>query len=133
MVCLSRKLIVCSLILVTTGCLAPHVILDRGVIRNETHSSITDVRVRHEPTEKTAATNMILPLMSFDLGFSGQPMLGKRAIISWREANGRERREELDLPDNRVFAPERENMILVYTIHSSGRVTVHLQSSDASK
>lgn len=130
---LLRYLIACALIFATTGCVAPHVILDRAVIRNETQGAISDVMVRHEPTRRAATTNMILPFQSFELGFSGQPMLGKRAVVTWKDVDGRERRQELDLPDNRVFAPERKNMILVYIIHSSGRVSVHLQPPDAGK
>ena len=126
-----RNLIACTLTLAVMGCVAPHVILDRGIIRNETQKSISDVMVRHEPTGKTARINRILPFRSFDLGFSGQPMLGQRAIVTWKEADGRERKEKLDLPYNRVLKSERENMILVYIIHSSGKVSVHLQNSDA--
>ena len=105
--------------------------LDRGIIRNETRNPVTDVVIRHEPTGKTASINMILPSSSFDLGFSGQPMLGRQALISWREVNGLERSEKLNLPDNRVFSPDKKNMVLVYIIHASGRVTVHLQDSDS--
>lgn len=133
MTCLIRNLITCSLTFATVGCVAPHVILDRGVIRNETQNSISDVVVRHEPTGKTARINTILPLKSFDLGFSGQPMLGRQAIITWREVDGRERKEILNLPYNRALQTERKKLILVYIIHSSGRVSVHLQNSDARK
>lgn len=128
-----RNLTACALTFATMGCLAPHVILDRGVIRNETQTTISDVMVRHEPTGKTAQINLILPSRSFDLGFSGQPMLGRYAIITWRDVDGRERREELDLPYNRVLKTEAKNMTLVYTIHSSGRVSVNLQDLDARK
>lgn len=113
------------------GCLAPHVVLDKGVIRNETRHSISDVVVRHEPSGAMAQTNMILPFKSFDLGFSGEPMLGRQAVISWKEVDGQERRHELDLPYNRVLDPNANNMTLVYIIHSSGRVSVHLQDSEA--
>ena len=130
---LLRNLIAYTLIFATTGCVARHAILDRAVIRNETQNSISDVIVRHEPTGKTAKINMILPLKSFDLGFSSQPMLGQQAFIIWREADGRERRAKLDLPYNRELKSERKNMILVYIIHSSGKVSVHLQNSDAKK
>ncbi len=130
MTCLIRNLITCSLALATVGCVAHHVILDRGVIRNQTQSSISDVMVRHEPTGKTARINRILPFRSFDLGFSGQPMLGRQAIVTWKESDGRERKEKLDLPYNRALQTERKKMILVYIIHSSGKVTVHLQNSD---
>jgi hypothetical protein len=115
------------------GCVAPHVLVERAVIRNDTPNSITDVVVRHEPAGKSAKINMILPLRSFELGFSSKPMRGRRGIITWREADGRLRREELDLPYYRVFKPGRKNMVLVYIIHSSGRVSVHLQDSDAGK
>jgi hypothetical protein len=126
-------LIVYSFVFAITGCVAPHVVLDRGIIRNETQNSISDVMVRHEPTGKTARINRILPSRSFDLGFSDQPMLGQQAIITWREADGRERREKLDLPYNRELKSDGKNMVLVYIIHSSGRVSVHLQGSDSSK
>ena len=133
MTCLIRNLISCSLVFATVGCVAPHVIIERGVIRNETQSSISDVMVRHEPTGKTARINTILPLRSFDLGFSGQPMLGKRAVVTWKEADGLERKEQVDLPYSRALNSERRNMVLVYIIHSSGKVTVHLQNSDSRK
>ncbi len=109
------------------GCAAPHVMLDRGIIRNETRNPVTDVVIRHEPTGKTASINMILPSSSFDLGFSGQPMLGRQAIITWKDTNRRERRDEIDLPYNRDLKSDRKNMVLVYIIHSSGKVTVHLK------
>jgi hypothetical protein len=125
-----RNLIPYTLIFVIMGCVTPHVKLDRAVIRNDTRNSISDVMVRHEPTGKTARINRILPLRSFDLGFSGKPMLGKQAIITWREADGRERKEHLDLPYDWELKSERENMTLIYIIHSSGRATVHLENSD---
>lgn len=130
---MSRSLhnfIIFILIFPAAGCLAQQVILDRGVIRNETQGIISDVIVRHKPTGKTAKINMILPLRSFDLGFSGQPILGQQAIITWREADGRERKEKLDLPYNRELKSDRKIMVLVYIIHSSGRVSVHLKNSD---
>lgn len=122
--------IVYSLFFAMTGCVAPHVILDKGIIRNETQNSISDVMVRHEPTGKTARINRILPLRSFDLGFSGQPMLGRQAIVTWKESGGRERREKLNLPHNRALNSGGKNGVLVYIIHSSGKVSVHLQNSD---
>ncbi len=133
MTCLLRSLIACALTFAIMGCVAPHVLVERAVIRNDTPNSITDVVVRHEPTGKSAKINMILPLRSFELGFSSKPMRGRRGIITWREADGRLRREELDLPYNRVFKLGRKNMVLIYIIHSSGRVSVHLQDSDAEK
>ncbi len=125
-----RNLISYILIFVIMGCVTPHVLLDRAVIRNDTRNSISDVMVRHEPTGKTARINRILPLRSFDLSFSGKPMLGKQAIITWREADGLERKVHLDLPYDWALKSERENMTLVYIIHSSGRVSVHLENSE---
>ena len=123
-------LIVYSLVFAITGCVATHVILDKGVIRNETQNSISDVRIRHEPTGKIATVNMILPSSSFDLGFSGQPMLGKQAIVTWKEADGSERKEKLNLPYNREQKSDSKNKVLVYIIHSSGIVSVHLHNSE---
>ena len=108
------------------GCATRQVVLDRAVIRNDTARIITEVKVLHEPTGKTGSVNMILPQRSLELGFAGQPMRGKHAIITWRDHEGRQRRIELALPRGRTTGEGRP-MSLIYTIHPSGEVTVELE------
>jgi len=79
--CLLRRLIACTLTFAIMGCVAPHVLVERAVIRNDTPNSITDVVVRHEPTGISAKINIILPLRSFELSFSSKPMRGRRGIV----------------------------------------------------
>jgi len=80
MTCLLRRLIACALTFAIMGGVAPNVLVERAVIRNDTPNNITDVVVRHEPTGKSAKINIILPLRSFELGFSSKPMRGRRGI-----------------------------------------------------
>ena len=105
-------------------------ILDRAVVRNDTSGIITEVKVVHEPTEKTGAVSMILPHNTFELGFAGQPMLGEHAIVTWRDPEGYLKKIEVPLPDNPDAKTKDKNFILVYTIQSGGVVLVHLESSD---
>jgi len=104
--------------------------LDRAVVRNDTVGIISEVKVVHEPTRKTGAINMILPQRSFELGFAGQPIRGKRAIITWKDHEGHWRRSEVALPDNRNAAKEGRSYGLVYTIQPAGVVHVQLENSD---
>ena len=108
------------------GCAAQHVIIDRAVIRNETQTTITEVKVVHEPTRNFGGVHSILPQSSLDLGFSRQPMLGKRAIVTWTSQNGLNNRVELELPYEQVRITKGLTMNLVYTIHPTGHVTVKL-------
>ena len=117
-------------ILILTGCAAKYVMLDRAVVRNDTGGIITDVKVVHEPTGKTGGVNMILPQMSFELGFAGQPMLAKRAIITWKDHKDIRRRSEVVLPDRPDASKQGQSHSLVYTIKPTGGVVVHLENSD---
>lgn len=80
MTCLLRRLIACALTFAIMGGVAPNVLVERAVIRNDTPNNITDVVVRHEPAGISAKINIILPLRSFELGFSSKPMRGRRGI-----------------------------------------------------
>ena len=113
-----------------SGCASKHVILDRALVRNDTSGIITEVKVVHEPTGKTGAASMILPQSAFELGFAGQPMLGKHAIVTWRDHEGYLRKFEGTLPDHPNAKTKGKNFILVYTIQSVGVVRIHLESSD---
>lgn len=88
---------------------------------------ISDVKVLHEPTEKFGKVHSILPQSSFDLGFSKQPMLGKRAIVTWTSQDGQKNKAELTLPHDQARSTRGRTMNLVYTIHPSGYVTVELK------
>lgn len=116
-------------ILFFAGCAAKHVMLDRAVVRNDTGGIITDVKVVHEPTGKTGGVNMILPHMSFELGFAEQPMDAKRAIITWTDRENILRRSEVALPGRRD-TKQGQSHILVYTIQPAGIAHVHQDNSD---
>jgi hypothetical protein len=73
---------------------------------------------------------MILPHNAFELGFTGQPMRGEHAIITWRDHEGYLRKFEAPLPDNRDAIIKEQNFTLVYTIQSAGVVRIHLERSD---
>ena len=123
---------ICFLIsfqLIFQGCATRQVMLDRAVVRNDTAWIIMEVKVLHEPTGKTGAANMILPQRSLDLGFSRQPMLAKEAIITWKDHEGRRKKAEVALPDNRDASGGGQTNSLVYTIQPAGDVRVHLEHS----
>jgi hypothetical protein len=121
------RIVILIHILFLSGCAARHIVLDRAVVRNDTARIITEVKVLHEPTGKAGAVNMIMPQSTFELGFAGAPMRGKRAIITWRDYEGRQRGVELSLPRGPATGERRDMMSLIYTIHPSGEVTVELE------
>jgi len=123
----TNKLIIFLFIVVVSGCAAQHVVFDQAVIRNETDGIISDVKVLHEPTKKFGEVHSILPMSSFDLGFSKQRMLGKSAIITWTNKNGQKNKVELTLPLASSKVTKGQTTRLVYTIHPSGYVTVELK------
>ena len=113
-----------------SGCVSKHVILDHAIVLNDTPGIITEVKVVHEPTGKRGVVSMILPHNAFELGFTGQPMRGEHAIITWRDHEGYLRKFVAPLPDNRDAIIKEQNFTLVYTIQSAGVVRIHLERSD---
>ena len=133
MICLNRKFLGLAFALALMGCSSPHVMLDQAIIRNETTSRITDVKVLHEPTRKLGQISSILPQRSFVLGISGQPMLAKSATVTWKDQNGLRRKVEVTLPYDQTAAKEGRAMSLVYTIQPSGNVSVRLLRAGVNK
>jgi hypothetical protein len=68
--------------------------------------------------------------MTLDIGFSEKPMLANKATVRWRDGEGVEREEHLDLPYDRSIAETGQGMNLVYVIHQSGTVSAHLEQSN---
>ena len=99
-----------------SGCAARQVMLDRAVVFNDTAGIISEVKVRHEPTGKIGAVNMILPQRSLDLGFPRQPMLAKEAVITWRDHQGMSRRVKVALPGRSDGIGGEQSNSLVYFI-----------------
>ena len=124
------SLFIAFLLLAISGCTSRHLIIDRAIVRNETPGIIRDVKVIHEPTGKSGAVNMILPNKTFELGFAGQPMLGKHAIITWLDYEGYLRKFEAPLPNNPDAKGKGKNYILVYRIQTKGNVSIRLENSD---
>ncbi len=117
----------------TTPAQLDRVLLDRVLVQNATDSDITDVKVRHEPTNKFGAVNTILSHKALDIGFPEQPMLAIRAVVSWRDGDGREWTETVALPQDHSAAKSGRPMSLIYTIYPSGQITVALQPGAASQ
>lgn len=117
------------LCLLVVGCARPHVLLGRTVILNATTDKITDVKVLHQPTNKSGSVNMILPQRTLDIAFSGAPMLADSAIVSWKDGQGVSREVALELPYNRTAADDGRLMNLVYVIYSGGIAKVYLKGS----
>jgi hypothetical protein len=118
-----------SLVLVLLSCVKSPAMLDRVFVKNATDSRITDVKVYHELTERYGAVNTILPHKSFDIGFSGQPMLARKASVSWRDGDDLEWSLTVELPYDQTIGKEGRPMSLIYIIYPSGRVDVHLLES----
>jgi hypothetical protein len=119
-------LIILILTLVILGCAKQHIMIDRAIVLNATTKTITDVKVLHEPTNRSGQINMILPQTTLELGFSGKPMLARQAIVSWRDGAGVRREVALALPHDPAAVQEGRLMNLIYVIHSSGTATVRL-------
>ena len=115
------------LFLLHAGCARPKIQLDRVLVYNATSETITDVRIRHEPTNRVGGVSLILPGKSLDIGFPRQPMLGRKGIIGWRDGSGRIWQVELALPFNHSAAEEGRPMALVYMISPAGMASVSLQ------
>ncbi|MDH3808472.1 MAG: hypothetical protein OEU57_09120 [Desulfuromonadales bacterium] len=125
---------VCVLLsLVLSACGRSQTVLDRVYVKNATNTRITDVRVRHEPTERYGSVNAILPHKSLDIGFSEHPLLTRKASVSWRDDDGREWTYTVALPYGRGVGKDGETMSLIYIIYPSGLINVHLLESVKNK
>jgi hypothetical protein len=117
--------------LLLSGCVNSPVVdeitLDRVIVRNETGSLITDLKIHFEPTRKIGRVNTILPQRAVEVGFSSQPMLAKEATLIWTDGSGMTTEVKVSLPMSPLLETGRDNMSLVYTIDSQGAVLVHLE------
>jgi hypothetical protein len=109
------------------------VLLDRVLVQNATDSNITDVKVRHEPTNRFGAVNTILPQEALNIVFPEQPMLASRAVVSWRDGDGLKWTVAVALPQDQSAANAGQPMSLVYIIYPSGQITVDLQPVGATR
>ena len=115
------------LFLLHVGCARPKIQLDRVLVYNATSETITDVRIRHEPTNRVGGVSLILPGKSLDIGFPRQPMLARKGIIGWRDGFGMTWEVELTLPYDYSVAEDGRAMALVYMISPSGGASVSLR------
>ena len=124
----TRHLICAIIVGTTTACVPSPIMLDRAIVRNQTGTTISDVLVRHEPTNAIGRVSAILPQSELDLGFSRQPLKGKRGIVTWNAVRVGPMRVEVVLPRDRQGVAESDRALtLVYTIRPDGTVTVHLE------
>jgi hypothetical protein len=121
--------VVFVLLIVSSGCSKTPVMADRVLVNNASEWKVTEVKVRHLPTNKIGAVSAILPKESLDIGFPKQPLLADRAIVRWIDGQGQNRSDELDIPYDSVAAKAKKAMSLIYIIHPSGSVSALLQDS----
>jgi hypothetical protein len=112
-----------------SGCSKPPMMADRVLVKNASDWKVTEVKVRHIPTNRIGAVNAILPNESLNLGFPKQPLLADRAIIRWIDGQGQNRSDELDIPYDAAAAKAERTLSLTYILLPSGSVTAHLQDS----
>ena len=117
------------LLVVLFGCSKTPMMADRVLVKNASDWKVTEVKVRHIPTNRIGAVNAILPNESLNLGFPKQPLLADRAIIRWIDGQGQNRSDELDIPYDAAAAKAERTMSLTYILLPSGSVTAHLQDS----
>jgi hypothetical protein len=113
--------------LLHVGCARPKIQLDRVLVYNATNETITDVQIRHEPTNRVGGVSLILPGKSLDIGFPRQPMLARKGTLGWRDGAGKTWQVELALPYDYYVAEEGRAMALVYMISPSGIASVSLR------
>ena len=111
------------------GCSGPPMMVDRVLVKNATEFTVTEVEVRHEPTSRIGAVNAILPQKDLDIGFPKQPLLARQAFIGWNDGHGQKRSAELEVPYDSGAAKSERAMSLIYTLHSTGAATAHLEDS----
>ena len=116
-----------------SGCSKTPMMADRVLVKNATDWKVTEVKVRHIPTNRIGAVSAILPQKSLDIGFPKQPLLAHRAIIRWIDGQGQNRSDELDIPYDAAAAKAEKAMSLTYILLPSGSVTAHLQDSSLLK
>ena len=112
-----------------SGCSKTPMMADHVLVKNASNWKITEVKVRHIPTNRIGAVSAILPQESLDIGFPKQPLLANRAIIRWVDGQGQNRSDELDIPYDAAAAKAERSMSLTYILLPSGSVTAHLQDS----
>ena len=117
------------LFVVLSGCSKAPMMADRVLVKNASDWKVTEVKVRHIPTNRIGAVSAILPQESLDIGFSKQPLLAHRAIIRWIDGQGQNRSDELDIPYDAAAAKAERTLSLTYILLPSGSVTAHLQDS----
>lgn len=117
------------LLLLTPACTKPPIMLDTVFVLNATEGTVTEVTVLHEPTKSFGKVNAILSGMALEIGLAsgGQPLLAKRALIHWRDADGQEWSVTLDIPYESSIAKGDQRVGLKYVIYSSGRATVQFK------
>ena len=120
-------IILVALFLLQAGCARPNIQLDRVLVYNATSETITDVRIRHEPTNRVGGVSLILPGKSLDIGFPRQPMLARKGTLGWRDGAGKTWQVELALPYDYSVAEEGRAMALVYMVSESGNASVSLR------
>jgi hypothetical protein len=98
-----------SMLCAFSACAPAPIMLDRAIVRNGTSNTISDVTVRHEPTNAMGHVSAILPQSELDLGFTRQPLKGKRAVVTWTTEGMRPMSVEVLLPKDQQHSKDKTN------------------------
>ena len=113
------------------SCAKPPVTVNRVLVHNASDSTIKAVSIRHQPTDRFAEVNAILPQNMLEIGLSagGRPVLARQALVSWQDGAGRAWSVSLAIPDGSTLANRAQPANLVYVIYPDGRATVGFQEA----
>jgi hypothetical protein len=104
------------------GCQTATPLVSRVLVRNETATTVKNVRVQHFPTRVMASTSAILPGRELTLRFSPQTVKAVSAVVNWEE-RGVAREAALRIPARVPDDPDQDYR-LVYTLLPQGRADV---------
>jgi hypothetical protein len=115
---------------ILSACAKPPVIIEHVLILNNTAAKITEVSVRHEPTNRYGTVNAILPGQSLELGLGGggQPLLARQALVQWRDGNHQKWSVPVILPKHLNPSEKPGSRDLIYLISPYGQASVQLQN-----
>ncbi len=120
-----RVTAVFSCLWLLASCASAPPMVSGGEVRNESGSTILQVRGVFRPTERTVYSNQILPGRALKLGFSPREMQNRSVELTWMSGEGRQCSATLGMPALPADLGDRPVWV-VYSIHADGTATVRM-------
>ena len=108
------------------ACAAAPPMVSGGELRNESGSTISEVRGVFQPTGRAVYSNQILPGRALKLGFGTREMQNDSVELTWVSGDGRACRAGLGMPPVPEHLGDRPVWV-VYSVHADGTATVRMQ------